>query len=120
VQCATRCERGDAAALMPARRCEWTQGGVHVAAVSRVPELVQKMLGQTLVTKQSGAEGKPVRGAFLIPSGCSAVRNVKQSKKPKQLKKGSRGQARELFPEWWKHSCVSGSALSATPSVEAY
>ena len=41
------------------------QGGVHVAPVSQVPELVKKMLGQTLVTKQSGAEGKPVRGWAL-------------------------------------------------------
>lgn len=31
-----------------------------MAPTSKVPELVQKMLGQTLVTKQSGPEGKPV------------------------------------------------------------
>jgi len=36
------------------------QGGVHVIAKEDTREFAEKMLGQTLVTKQSGAEGKPV------------------------------------------------------------
>merc|ERR1719506_1650416 len=36
------------------------QGGVHVIKTSEVATYADKMLGQTLVTKQSGPEGKPV------------------------------------------------------------
>jgi len=36
------------------------QGGVHVIKTSEVAEYAGKMLGQTLVTKQSGPAGKPV------------------------------------------------------------
>jgi succinyl-CoA synthetase beta subunit len=36
------------------------QGGVHVIKSSEVAEYAGKMLGQTLVTKQSGPAGKPV------------------------------------------------------------
>merc|ERR1719421_2561342 len=36
------------------------QGGVHVIKASQVGEYAGKMLGGTLVTKQSGPEGKPV------------------------------------------------------------
>jgi succinyl-CoA synthetase beta subunit len=36
------------------------QGGVHVIKSSEVAAYADKMLGQTLVTKQSGPEGKPV------------------------------------------------------------
>eukprot|EP00959_Pyramimonas_sp_CCMP1952_P213087 4458333-Pyramimonas_sp.AAC.1 len=35
------------------------KGGVHVIKASETEKYVEKMLGQTLVTKQSGAEGKP-------------------------------------------------------------
>jgi succinyl-CoA synthetase beta subunit len=35
------------------------QGGVHIVAKSKVAEIAEKMLGKTLVTKQTGAEGKP-------------------------------------------------------------
>ena len=36
------------------------QGGVHVIKSSEVKEYASKMLGQTLITKQSGPAGKPV------------------------------------------------------------
>merc|ERR1719506_2215112 len=36
------------------------QGGVHVIKTSQVAEYADKMLGGTLITKQSGPEGKPV------------------------------------------------------------
>lgn len=35
------------------------QGGVHVISKSKVAEYADKMLGKTLITKQTGAEGKP-------------------------------------------------------------
>ena len=41
------------------------QGGVHVIKTSQVEEYAGKMLGQTLVTKQSGPEGKPVDTLLL-------------------------------------------------------
>jgi len=41
------------------------QGGVHVIKSSQVPEYADKMLGGTLVTKQSGAAGKPVNTLLL-------------------------------------------------------
>merc|ERR1711920_1218498 len=35
------------------------QGGVHIVNKSKVGEIAEKMLGKTLVTKQTGEEGKP-------------------------------------------------------------
>mmetsp|Transcript_32849 Transcript_32849/g.32542 ORF Transcript_32849/g.32542 Transcript_32849/m.32542 type:complete len:423 (+) Transcript_32849:46-1314(+) len=35
------------------------KGGVHVCPVDNVKEIASKMIGQTLVTKQTGAKGKP-------------------------------------------------------------
>jgi len=35
------------------------QGGVHIVAKGKVAETAEKMLGKTLITKQTGAEGKP-------------------------------------------------------------
>jgi len=35
------------------------QGGVHIVPKGKVAEIAEKMLGKTLVTKQTGAEGKP-------------------------------------------------------------
>mmetsp|Transcript_55976 Transcript_55976/g.112174 ORF Transcript_55976/g.112174 Transcript_55976/m.112174 type:complete len:425 (-) Transcript_55976:208-1482(-) len=41
------------------------QGGVHVIKTSEVAEYASKMLGGTLVTKQSGPAGKPVNEVLL-------------------------------------------------------
>ncbi|OAE18562.1 hypothetical protein AXG93_1923s1180 [Marchantia polymorpha subsp. ruderalis] len=41
------------------------KGGVHIVKTSEVEEYARKMLGQILVTKQTGAEGKPVNKVFL-------------------------------------------------------
>jgi succinyl-CoA synthetase beta subunit len=41
------------------------QGGVHVIKTSEVAEYAEKMLGGTLVTKQSGAAGKPVNVVLI-------------------------------------------------------
>jgi len=35
------------------------QGGVHIVPKGKVAETAEKMLGKTLITKQTGAEGKP-------------------------------------------------------------
>jgi len=35
------------------------QGGVQICAKGKVSEIAEKMLGKTLITKQTGAEGKP-------------------------------------------------------------
>merc|ERR1712151_1034423 len=35
------------------------QGGVHIVPKGKVAEVAEKMLGKTLITKQTGAEGKP-------------------------------------------------------------
>merc|ERR1712151_347934 len=35
------------------------QGGVQICAKDKVPEIADKMLGKTLITKQTGEEGKP-------------------------------------------------------------
>jgi len=35
------------------------QGGVHIVKKEKVAETAEKMLGKTLITKQTGAEGKP-------------------------------------------------------------
>lgn len=41
------------------------KGGVHIVPVSEAAALSEKMLGQTLVTKQTGAAGKPVNTLFV-------------------------------------------------------
>jgi succinyl-CoA synthetase beta subunit len=41
------------------------QGGVHVIPKTAVEEYATKMIGQTLVTKQSGPEGKPVSTVMM-------------------------------------------------------
>ena len=41
------------------------QGGVHIINTDQVEEYASKMLGGTLVTKQSGAAGKPVNTVLL-------------------------------------------------------
>merc|ERR1712023_497335 len=35
------------------------QGGVHIVPKDKVGEVAEKMLGKTLITKQTGEEGKP-------------------------------------------------------------
>jgi len=35
------------------------QGGVHIVPKNKIKETAEKMLGKTLITKQTGAEGKP-------------------------------------------------------------
>lgn len=41
------------------------QGGVHIIKTSEVADYASKMLGQTLVTKQTGPAGKPVNTIML-------------------------------------------------------
>ena len=41
------------------------QGGVHVIKAAETRDYAEKMMGQTLVTKQSGPEGKPVNTLLL-------------------------------------------------------
>lgn len=41
------------------------QGGVHIIKTSEVKDYAEKMLGGTLVTKQSGPAGKPVNTLLL-------------------------------------------------------
>lgn len=41
------------------------QGGVHIAKAAEAAELAKKMLGGTLVTKQSGPAGKPVNTLYV-------------------------------------------------------
>ncbi|MCO5572585.1 hypothetical protein L7F22_026341 [Adiantum nelumboides] len=41
------------------------KGGVHVVKRSDVETITEKMLGQVLVTKQSGPDGKPVNQVYL-------------------------------------------------------
>ena len=36
------------------------KGGVHIVPIAEAAALSEKMLGQTLVTKQTGEAGKPV------------------------------------------------------------
>ena len=38
---------------------------MHVVATAKAAEIAGKMLGGVLVTKQSGAEGKPVSKLFV-------------------------------------------------------
>lgn len=41
------------------------QGGVHICKAEEAMGLAQKMLGSTLVTKQTGAAGKPVNALYV-------------------------------------------------------
>lgn len=41
------------------------QGGVHIVKVEDAEDTAKKMLGQTLVTKQTGPAGKPVNTLYL-------------------------------------------------------
>lgn len=41
------------------------KGGVHVVSVEEAPSLAAKMLGGTLVTKQTGPKGKPVNTLYV-------------------------------------------------------
>jgi succinyl-CoA synthetase beta subunit len=51
------------------------KGGVHVIKSSQVAEYAGKMLGGTLVTKQSGPQGKPV-DTLLIAKKMNLVREM--------------------------------------------
>ncbi|KAH9315364.1 hypothetical protein KI387_023991, partial [Taxus chinensis] len=41
------------------------KGGVHIVKTEKAEDIAGKMLGQTLVTKQTGPEGKPVNKVYL-------------------------------------------------------
>ena len=41
------------------------QGGVHISPVEQIGEIASKMIGQTLVTKQTGATGKPCEKVMI-------------------------------------------------------
>lgn len=41
------------------------KGGVHVAKIDEAEDIAGKMLGQILVTKQTGPEGKPVNKVYI-------------------------------------------------------
>ncbi|KAM7257449.1 hypothetical protein ACFE04_013190 [Oxalis oulophora] len=41
------------------------KGGVHIVKTDQVQDITGKMLGQILVTKQTGAQGKPVNQVYL-------------------------------------------------------
>ncbi|XP_076930850.1 succinate--CoA ligase [ADP-forming] subunit beta, mitochondrial-like [Bidens hawaiensis] len=41
------------------------QGGVHIVTIDKAEEIAGKMLGQTLVTKQTGPQGKVVSKVYL-------------------------------------------------------
>ncbi|KAK9915111.1 hypothetical protein WJX75_004823 [Coccomyxa subellipsoidea] len=41
------------------------QGGVHICSVEEAPKLAEQMLGQVLVTKQTGPAGKPVNTLYI-------------------------------------------------------
>ena len=51
------------------------KGGVHIVKVDQVEETAKKMLGQTLVTKQTGPAGKPV-GTLFIASKMNLAREM--------------------------------------------
>ncbi|QHO52870.1 Succinyl-CoA ligase [ADP-forming] subunit beta [Arachis hypogaea] len=42
-----------------------SEGGVHIVKADQVADIAGKMLGQILVTKQTGAQGKPVNKVYL-------------------------------------------------------
>merc|ERR1712151_961929 len=48
------------------------QGGVHIIPKTKVAEVAEKMLGKTLITKQTGEEGKP-NNTLLIAEKVSIV-----------------------------------------------
>ena len=58
------------------------QGGVHVIDSAKTAEYAEKMIGETLVTKQSGAEGKPVNVVMVAekPSICNAIAQVQTAR----------------------------------------
>jgi succinyl-CoA synthetase beta subunit len=41
------------------------EGGVHIVHNEQVEEIASKMIGQSLVTKQTGADGKPCDQVFV-------------------------------------------------------
>ena len=41
------------------------QGGVHIVKATEAPALAAKMLGEILITKQTGAKGKPVNTLYI-------------------------------------------------------
>jgi hypothetical protein len=49
------------------------KGGVHIAKATEAAELAKKMLGGTLVTKQTGAAGKPVNVLWVAALGSHAA-----------------------------------------------
>ncbi len=51
------------------------QGGVHLCSAAEAPELAKKMLGGTLVTKQTGPAGKPVN-TLLIAKKLKLVKEM--------------------------------------------
>jgi succinyl-CoA synthetase beta subunit len=42
------------------------KGGVHILRTEDVEATAEKMIGQNLVTRQSGAEGKPCDKLFIV------------------------------------------------------
>ena len=42
------------------------QGGVHVVPLSKTVEVAGKMLGQNLITKQTGKKGKPCNSLYVV------------------------------------------------------
>lgn len=55
------------------------QGGVHIVPKDKVGEIAEKMLGKTLVTKQTGAEGKPNNTLMLAEKVSIAGRSISPS-----------------------------------------
>ena len=51
------------------------KGGVHIVPASEAADLASKMLGGTLVTKQSGPEGKPVN-TLMVAKKMSLAREM--------------------------------------------
>lgn len=49
------------------------QGGVHIVPAGDARALSEKMLGQTLVTKQTGPGGKPVDTLLVAEVGLAVV-----------------------------------------------
>ena len=51
------------------------KGGVHIVEASKALDLAKRMLGDTLVTKQTGPAGKPV-GTLFIASKLQLTREM--------------------------------------------
>lgn len=51
------------------------KGGVHIVEASKALDLAKQMLGDTLVTKQTGPAGKPV-GTLFIASKLQLTREM--------------------------------------------